>query len=315
MTKYLSLKEIVARVELNVSKLENGELSVNEVQDHFELVRELYERTLILRYKAFENHSTVSVEKPTAPELQINPIVKENVQVQEVEVEIPTTPIEEPLLQFEEQIEENTIEETEEPAIEFDFFNSEPSIDFSSSESEIIQEVVAQETIEEEEEETYETVEETAEINHEFDVLPIHDETPSIEDSVGVSPFSEPTYITQEPESIEPTIVEQQNDSSGSSELFYKKVISVKSSISNQLGFSSLTSLVGSFGLNERLLYINELFDGSSEAFSDAVKYLDNRANLEDAASAVENYATKFNWDLDSETVEEFIQKLCRRYL
>src|SRR5690606_41952646 len=110
MTKYLSLKEIVARVELNVSKLENGELSVNEVQGHFELVRERYERTLILRYKAFENHTTVSVEKPTDPELQINPIEKENVKAQEVEVEIPTTTIEEQHLQFEEQNEKNTIE-------------------------------------------------------------------------------------------------------------------------------------------------------------------------------------------------------------
>src|SRR5690606_37877587 len=149
---------------------------------------------------------------------------------QEVEVEIPTTPIEEPLLQFEEQIEENTIVETEEPAIEFDFFNSEPSIDFSSSESEIIQEVVAQETIEEEEEETFETVEETAEIKHVFCVQAVHDETPSLEEAVGVRPFSEPTYITQEPNSIEATIVEQQNDSSCNSQLFYKKVFSVKSS-------------------------------------------------------------------------------------
>jgi hypothetical protein len=81
-----------------------------------------------------------------------------------------------------------------------------------------------------------------------------------------------------------------------------------------KIGMSKLDSLIGSFGLNERLQFINELFDGSSEAFSEAIKAVDNFPSYHDAIIKVSMYANLYNWDNNSETVEELITKIKRRY-
>lgn len=82
----------------------------------------------------------------------------------------------------------------------------------------------------------------------------------------------------------------------------------------SQIQMSKIDSLVGSFGLNERLQYINELFDGSSEVFADAIKAINSVATLEEALIKASMYANQFHWDNDSETVEEFVIKIKRRY-
>jgi len=83
---------------------------------------------------------------------------------------------------------------------------------------------------------------------------------------------------------------------------------------SNQIAMSKLETLVGSFGLNERLHYINELFDGSSEVFADAVKAINTLSSLEEALIVTSKFANQYNWEIDSETVEEFVFKIKRRY-
>lgn len=80
------------------------------------------------------------------------------------------------------------------------------------------------------------------------------------------------------------------------------------------VGHSKLDSLVGSFGLNERLQYINELFDGSSEQFSEAIKALDVQTGLNEAYALAAAFADQNKWMKDSDTIVEFIQKLNRRY-
>jgi hypothetical protein len=75
-----------------------------------------------------------------------------------------------------------------------------------------------------------------------------------------------------------------------------------------------LETLIGSFGLNERLQYINELFDGSSEGFSEAIKAIDHSLDMNQAIDAITGYAVEHHWDLESETVEDFIVKVKRRY-
>ncbi len=84
--------------------------------------------------------------------------------------------------------------------------------------------------------------------------------------------------------------------------------------LKSQMGYQPLSTLVGAFGLNERLLFINELFSGSSENFSDAIKNLDTRSSLEDAINLIDNLASQHNWSDTPEAVEEFLQKIYRRF-
>lgn len=279
MAEYLSQKELVKAIEANLNQLEAGTFSISEIESHLNLVRELYERTLVFRYKAFENHSSVDVSTPAPKAEEVLPLIEAQAPHQEEE-----TPVE-PIVTNELVEESPVVEETETVAeIEFDFF--------SSNEPEPTEEVIVESTIEEELEEV-----------PEFSQFEEPEEQPAV---------SNQEEVEEQKQYFEEPVVNEQT--AGHSTKFTEKVFKVEQEIRNQIGFNALPSLIGSFGLNERLLYINELFDGSSESFSDAIKHLDSRSNLSDAAVYVEDLALKFNWDVESEIVEEFIQKLCRRY-
>lgn len=278
MAEYLSQKELVKKIASNLDQLEAGTLDLLSIEAHADLVRELYERTIVLRYKAFEHHSSIPVAVPDAPLAEeIAPVIE--AQETHEEMVVSDTP---DTFEFSE---EPFVEEKEEAEIEFDFF--------SSSEPEVVEEQKIEEPVAD-----FFAAEET-------DVLK-NDVPEFVREEENSNPI-EPIVIPEN------DFVNEEVSSSGTS-AFVDKVFEIEREIRNQIGFNSLPSLIGSFGLNERLLYINELFDGSSESFSESIKHLDARSNLSEAADYVENIAGKFNWDIESETVEEFIQKICRRY-
>lgn len=244
MTKFKSQKEIVQSIASNLDDLEAGNLSLEALEVHLDLVRELYERSLVLRFKAFEK-SLGKEEK--LQEKEIVPSLVEN-KIEEVV---------EPIVMMEEEV----------PEIEFSLFEE--------NEEEIEEELFVPEPIIEK----------------------------KIEPIIEASPIVEPV-----PKEIhEPISLAEASE-------FLSKFQSVENELSKQLGFSKLETLVGSFGLNERLQYINELFDGSSEVFSEAIKSLDVLPNINTAKSLTADLAIQNNWDVESDTVEEFIQKICRRY-
>ena len=161
----------------------------------------------------------------------------------------------------------------------------------------------------------------TSEIHHEQapeeieeEIIPAasnfyHEET-HIEEPQTASEF----YDNEEVEEENQTQHVAANDGLASS-IFVHKYNQVSSELAgSQFGLVKLDSLLGSFGLNERLQFINELFDGSSEGFSNAIKHLDKQPSFEQARSKVAEYAVENNWDVESETVVEFMQKIIRRY-
>jgi hypothetical protein len=75
-----------------------------------------------------------------------------------------------------------------------------------------------------------------------------------------------------------------------------------------------LESLIGAFTLNEKLQFINELFEGSSDDFSSHIKQLDQLASMDAARNMLAELSQTFNWDTESEIVEDFIYKICRRH-
>jgi hypothetical protein len=186
-----------------------------------------------------------------------------------------------------------TIEEpaAELPQIEFSLFDDVQATEVTEIELTIEQEVsVIEETHIEEtwvlEETVVESVVELVEDNNELE--PFLDETFSLEKS-------DPQPVAE-------------NDA------FMEKFNAIDPSIANQIAMSRLDTLIGSFGLNERLQFINELFEGSSEAFSEAIKTIDSLSGQHEALSRASSLAAQYNWDTDSETVEDFVLKIKRRY-
>lgn len=124
----------------------------------------------------------------------------------------------------------------------------------------------------------------------------------------------EPIQEVEIPVVTEEKVGEVSSFSYGDLAQYIHKYNIVDSNLASQIGVTKISSLIGSFGLNERLQFINELFDGSSENFSNAIKTLDVQASSENARTKVAEFAVSNNWEVESETVVEFMQKIIRRY-
>ena len=269
-------REKIKSIEALVAKMESGELSINELLELEKLTRDLHERSIILKYKAFENRNAdfpLEEEVLTEEELEA---------IDEVEEEIDL---------FEEAAEE----EEEAPEIDFSMFDApveeeekeEPTIEFSAPVEEKKPEYQVHLTSEPIKEEP--VAEEPVVVKSEPQVI---------------QPEPTPTPVAEEPRAV---IKE-----SGSSFLDRLKIID--NSIGSQIAGRKIDTLSGAFGINDRLLYINELFDGSGEAFSDAIKLLDSQPGLDAASVKIEELAFKNSWNPEEETVLEFLSIIKRRY-
>jgi len=131
-------------------------------------------------------------------------------------------------------------------------------------------------------------------------------ETPNVEPTIMETPVSYTAPIAESVSNI------NQNESTDNPLAIGLKAI--ETHVRNKNSIAPLDTLIGSFSLNEKLTLINELFDGSSDEFSSSIKRLDSQVNLESAHSILADMAVRHNWDLESETTEELIFKICRRY-
>ena len=240
------LKDNLNKLSELIRKLEKGELEVQELMMLEDAARNIYERSVILKFKGFEQSS-----KPNAV------AVDEEEKVVEQEISKPTP------------VEQEEVKE-EEPAFDFGIFDqneSDKSEVEEDSEPEIEEHKSVTHSIREEEDHTIETTE-------------------VVETKIETTP--------------------------GGS--FYDKLDLEDNSIAARFSGGKVDSLIGSFSLNQRLRFINELFDGSSELFSEAVKNLDSKQSLAEAQEQAASYAGEYGWDPTDEVVIEFLSYLNRRY-
>ncbi len=96
---------------------------------------------------------------------------------------------------------------------------------------------------------------------------------------------------------------------------FYEHFMGLhKSTLSDQLGASKIGSLKGAIGLNDKLQFISELFDGNHEVFNEYLSTLDQLASNKEAHQLLSQIATKYEWDEENSSVEEFVKLISRRY-
>ncbi len=244
------IKSDLQRVNELIGKLEKGELEMSELLYLTDAARALYEKAVILKYKAFEKEvrqDSIVVTVESEPE-------------QEVEKEVISTPV----------------MEEEEPSFDFGIF------DANEPEAEELPEDTGASSVN--------VTEPIAE--------------PEVEEHLSVTTSHNDT---EEGASEEVTITQTRST-------FYDKLNQVDNSLAARIAGGKLDTLIGAFGLNQRLQFINELFDGSSDMFSEAIKSIDSQSNLENAKQRVDQYAKQFEWDPNEETVQEFIAYVNRRY-
>ena len=272
------MKELVSAIENGLKKISKGNITLIELEETLASSRELYERLLIVRYKVYENSILADEE---SQELEV--VYKET----EVKKEEETIPDENKDIEI--IFEEETTDIAEDSIIRFDLFAT-PEIESEVEEDEVLPEV---------EKEIEQSIEE--EVLPEIEIK----EEELVEENLD----SEEEIENTANDSAE-TSKEIAEDASS----LFPKLMKIEKSIAQNYQVMTLETLIGSFTLNERLQFINELFDGSSDLFSSAIKRLDALDNRDSARSVIAEYAAENNWDLDGEVVEDFMLKICSRY-
>ena len=272
------MKELVSAIENGLKKISKGNITRIELEETVASSRELYERLLIVRYKVYENSILADKE---SEELEV--VYKET----EVKKEEETIPDENKDIEL--IFEEETNDIAEDSIIRFDLFAT-PEIESEVEEDEVLPEV---------EKEIEQSIEE--------DILP---EIEIKEEEL----VEENLYSEEEIENTANDNTETSKEIAEDSSSLFPKILKIEKSIAQNYQVMTLETLIGSFTLNERLQFINELFDGSSDLFSSAIKRLDSLDNRDSARSVIAEYAAENKWDLDGEVVEDFMLKICSRY-
>ena len=272
------MKELVSAIENGLKKISKGNITLIELEETLASSRELYERLLIVRYKVYENSILADKE---SEELEV---VYKETEVKKEEETIPNENKDREII-----FEEETTDIAEDSIIRFDLFAT-PEIESEVEEDEVLPEV---------EKEIEQSIEE--------DVLP---EIEIKEEELVEENLDSEEEIENTANDSAETSKEIAEDASS----LFPKLMKIEKSIAQNYQVMTLETLIGSFTLNERLQFINELFDGSSDLFSSAIKRLDALDNRDSARSVIAEYAAENNWDLDGEVVEDFMLKICSRY-
>lgn len=265
-------------LKMDSKKISKGNITRIELEETVASSRELYERLLIVRYKVYENSILADKE---SEELEV--VYKET----EVKKEEETIPDENKDIEL--IFEEETNDIAEDSIIRFDLFAT-PEIESEVEEDEVLPEV---------EKEIEQSIEE--------DILP---EIEIKEEELVEENLDSEEEIKNTANDSAETSKEITEDASS----LFPKLLKIEKSIAQNYQVMTLETLIGSFTLNERLQFINELFDGSSDLFSSAIKRLDSLDNRDSARSVIAEYAAENNWELDGEVVEDFMLKICSRY-
>lgn len=258
MGNLTSYRQKIKELEGLINELSEGRMSIEDLTKLEQLTRELHERSIILKYKAYETKVNGSViEKEETTEESFIPEPEK------------TNP----------ELGSKSPESEEQPTIEFSLFDDVPEIKeqrFNPTES-------------------------------------IVDPEPMVQIE---SHFSETVSHPTPDEEIIQTVIESRTEFVApiQQESFIDRLNIQDNSLGTSFFGSKLNSLIGAFGLNEKLRFINDLFDGSSESFSDAVKALDNQPSINEANQKLTQYAEQFNWDPEDDAVIEFVSFINRRY-
>lgn len=76
-----------------------------------------------------------------------------------------------------------------------------------------------------------------------------------------------------------------------------------------------IESLAQHISVNQKFMFIRELFDNNAEAFNSAVEQLDTQSTYAEAINLIRrDFAQNYRWKMDSEEVLEFMELITKRF-
>lgn len=252
----------------------DGEISTIERDLMLSYVRQFYEAILMESSSKFEAPSITQTPKPSAA-----PVV----EIEKVAIPNPVTeiPIEQPKV-------------TPAPSIEMEIITPQPQpieaikvTEVITPKPEPVQEPMIREIIE----------------------PPIQPKMPE-PTPVQTSPVSKiiekPKPTTSSKPLIKPTV-----ERVASNQLFEEKM---SRELSDKLGELPIDDIRKGMGINERIIFLNELFDGSHSEFENAINVLNNANSFDDAKHQLMIFATRFDWSSKEKHAKSFIRLVKRKH-
>lgn len=297
MTTLKTINTSSEKLNSLLEALKKGQLNQEALDELVATAHSIYETALILRYKAYE-HKVFGLT--TTEDISSSFPLGKDTTMEVAQETVQELPLFDLSFDTEENKQDNSNEGTTDSVSELETISEEKLIE---KEHDLEEEVISADAV-----------------NESTDNIPFTNDTlttPSMETplpSIATEEIVQITTITDEP------ITEQaKNPIDAPSDIqanieFIQRHKTITPDEMAQIRMTKLESLVGSFGLNERLQYINELFKGSSEEFSTAIKELDKPVSFEEVLMKTSVYAVDFSWEKESETVADFISKLKRRH-
>ncbi|UKN00738.1 hypothetical protein K6119_13455 [Paracrocinitomix mangrovi] len=283
-TSFKKMQELSKKLHKKIEKIESGKLGIEDLEEVVEQARELYERLLILKYKAYEkfgepeNSATVEVEEEVEEEVEA--VVEETNTVEEEPQEEP-----EEVSSFDFT---GVSEEIEQPSFDFsDMTESEPEKEIEEVEEEEEKEtfpeadnVKTQSPIEEEEEETF----------------------PEADDVKTKSDLFKASHVEKR---------EKEDENSLNQKLADDEALTLR----KKLQSTPITDLKSEISIAKKFEYITFMFGGDNNNYEEAINVLNNCADADEAREKLNEYSNKYKWDLENKSIIKFVELVERRYI
>jgi hypothetical protein len=128
-------------------------------------------------------------------------------------------------------------------------------------------------------------------------------------------PIVAPKPIIDRPAPVRPTankpLIKPTVERVDSNQLFEEKM---SKELSDKLGELPIADIKKAMSLNERIIFVNELFDGNFTEFENALTNLNSVANFAEAKGLMEILATRFDWSSKEKQAKTFIKLVKRRH-
>lgn len=327
MASFRTKEELLQAINEGFDALNRGVIDVEQMNGLVASTRELYERAVIIQHKAHElvvREQPVVFTKDVAPSsVSVKEVVTEEVtdfkedsiieQAQEEaevvqEETVSATPHQQPTFSVEEKDEGFTFDlfatkEEEKPTFEMNSFHEEPMQEsYEETEAEIEEEIELPKTIAEIIRENPTTF-----LSNEGEVQPIIEEL----DEEMPEELEKETVVAMEEDRVEEPV--KVTHSVGDTS-FFNNYQPLANNPAAMMIAPKIDNLTSAFGLGEKLMYIRELFNGSSDAFNQVITEVEKGQSFQEAKILLSVIASDNAWSLDNQTTLDFVNKVERRF-
>ncbi|MDZ7742619.1 MAG: hypothetical protein U5Q03_12925 [Bacteroidota bacterium] len=77
---------------------------------------------------------------------------------------------------------------------------------------------------------------------------------------------------------------------------------------------NKIKDLKDAIGINEKFLFINDLFDGNMQDYNNAIENINSMGTMEQADSVINKLKEKYNWKVKPDAVNHFMSYVERRF-